>query len=162
MLSDLLDDGVSIDDAYEITEDTFDDAYAEAAAVLIEMDELEAEEEEVIYAALDVLYTDLEAGMTLTEALEANADLYDACEMSTDLQTALDDIYEAIEAGSTVEEAFLLYEDDLEEAVSTAAYLITDVAIQIIEESVQTELFAEQIEDTLANIYASLAAGETL
>ena len=85
MLTDLLDDGVSIDDAYELTEDTFDDAYAEAAAVLIEMDELETEEEEIIYAALDVLYTDLEAGMTLTEALEVNADLYDACEMSNDL-----------------------------------------------------------------------------
>ncbi|MFS8159181.1 MAG: hypothetical protein ACMG6E_03020 [Candidatus Roizmanbacteria bacterium] len=158
----MLDDGVSVDDAYELTEDTFDDAYAEAAAVLIEMDELETYEEELIYAALDLLYTDLENGMTLTEALAVNADLYDACEMSTDLQTALDDIYEAIEAGSTVGDAFLLYADDLDDAVETAAYLITDVAIQIIEEAVQTELFQEQIEDTLESIYASLAAGETL
>jgi type II secretory pathway component PulF len=76
-----------------------------------------------------VLYTDLESGMTLDEALEVNADLYDACEMSTDLEGVLDDIYTAIEAGSTVDEAFELYYDDLEDAVTTAAYLITDVAI---------------------------------
>lgn len=42
-LSDMLDDGVSIDDAYDLTEDIFDDSYAEAAAVLMEMDELETE-----------------------------------------------------------------------------------------------------------------------
>jgi type II secretory pathway component PulF len=43
ILSDMLDDGVSIDDAYDLTEDIFDDAYAEAAAILMEMDELETE-----------------------------------------------------------------------------------------------------------------------
>ena len=83
--------------------------------------------------------------MTLDEALEINADLYDACEMSTDLSGVLDDIYTAIEAGSTVDEAFELYYDDLEDAVTTAAYLITDVAIQIVEDEVQAELFEEQI-----------------
>lgn len=128
-LTNMLEDGVSIDDAYDLTEDTFDDAYAESAAILIEMDELEALEETTIYAALDILYTDLEDGMTLAEALETNADLYDASEISTDLSTVLTDIYEAIEDGSTVKAAFLLYDDDLEDAVTSAAYLIVDVAI---------------------------------
>jgi hypothetical protein len=161
-LTDMLDDGVSIDDAYDLTEDAFDDSFAEAAAVLMEMDALETEEEAIIYAALDVLYTDLEAGLTLDEALETNADLYDACEMSTDLSTTLDDIYTAIEDGYSVDEAFELYYDDLEDAVTTAAYLIVDVAIQIVEDTVQAELFAEQIEATLTTIYACLADGESL
>ncbi len=160
-LTDMLEDGVSIDDAYELTEDDFDDSYAEAAAILIEMDELEGDIETILYAALEILWVDLET-MTLTEALEVNADIYDACEMSVDFETVLDEIYAAIEEGYTVEEAVALYEDDLEDAVTSAAYIITDEAIQIIEAEVAAELFAEQIEITLEAIYASLAAGETL
>jgi hypothetical protein len=79
-LTDILDDGVSIDDAHELTEDIFDDAYPEVAAVLIEIAALETEKETIIYAAIDVLYIDLENGMTLVEALEVNADLCDATE----------------------------------------------------------------------------------
>ena len=161
-LTDMLEDGVSIDDAYELTEDDFDDSYAEAAAILIEMDELEQELETTLYAALDVLYVDLESGMTLTEALEVNADLYDACEMSVDFETVLNEIYVAIEEDYTVEEAVALYEDDLEDAVTAAAYIMVDEAIQIIEEEVQAELFTEQVDVTLESIYAAIAAGETL
>lgn len=126
------------------------------------MEELELEEETIIYAALDVLYTDLESGLTLTEALEVNADLYDAIEMSKDLYGVIDDIIDAIIANSTVEDAFAEYEDDLEIAVTNAASLITDVAIEILGAEVTAKLLDELLQESLDAIYDSLEDGETL
>jgi hypothetical protein len=48
------------------------------------------------------------------------------------LSIVLEEIYESIVAGSSVADAFAEYEDDLESAVTNAAYLITDVAIGLI------------------------------
>jgi hypothetical protein len=132
-LEDMIDDGLSIDDCYELTEDAFDLAYADVAVVLIEMDELETSFEVSIYAALDELYIYLEEGYTLDEVLDLVPDLYDACDMSPDFSSVVTDLYEYIEAGNSVEDAYTYYEDDISSAVTNAGYLMTDVAIQIVE-----------------------------
>lgn len=80
---------------------------------------------EVIEDALDELYVDLAAGLTLTEALVENYALTAAIDYSTDLYDAVYDLWNAIEAGSTFEEAYAEYETELEEATAlAAAYLV--------------------------------------
>jgi type II secretory pathway component PulF len=93
-----------------------------------------AEDTEIeIYVALDYLYLYLEDGYTLTEALAENTYL------TYVIEDVLDEIYAAIEEGSSVKEAVAEYEDDIDSAVITAAYAITDLVVQELEVEVEAD-----------------------
>ena len=135
-VEDLIDEGYSVEATRKITFDDFEAAYEATAEILVWVDELVEETEELIYAALEELYDDLEEGYTLTEALANNTYMTYVIETSSTMQDVLDDIYTAIEAGSTVDDAVTLYEDDLEMAVVAASNLIADVSVDELEEEV--------------------------
>jgi type II secretory pathway component PulF len=88
-----------------------------------------AEDTEIeIYVALDYLYLYLEDGYTLTEALAENTYLTYVIETSSTFEDVLDEIYAAIEEGSSVKEAVAEYEDD-----------ITDLVVQELEVEVEAD-----------------------
>jgi hypothetical protein len=60
-------------------------------------------------------------------------------ETSSTFEDVLEDIYEAIEEGSSVDDAVTEYTDDLDDEVVTAAYAITDIVVQELEDEVESE-----------------------
>jgi hypothetical protein len=119
-----------------LTAESFASAYEETAEILVGVEELAKETEAEIYVALELLYDYLDAGYTLSDALLESAYLTYVVEVSTDLMTILDEAYDSIVAGTSVDDAVTQYEEDIETAVTTAAYAITDLTVQELEEEV--------------------------
>lgn len=118
--------------------------------------------ESLIYYALDLLYQYLEDGYSLTDALAENSYLTYVIEISSSFEDVLDDLYAAIEEGTSVKEAVADYEDDITSSVITAAYAITDLWVQDLEEEVESDTVQITINESLESLGYALEAGFTL
>jgi hypothetical protein len=80
---------------------------------------------------LSALYVDLEGGLTLDEALDNNYSLQAVMESCTDIYDAVYELWDAIDAGSTFDDAYDLYEIDLEDATTTCAEYVVENDIDL-------------------------------
>ncbi|MFS8159179.1 MAG: hypothetical protein ACMG6E_03010 [Candidatus Roizmanbacteria bacterium] len=161
-VEDYIDDGYSIAEIMILTAEDFEAAYESTAIILLGVEELAEDTETEIYAALAELYQYLEDGYTLTEALAANTYLTYVIEISSSFEDVLDEIYTAVEEGSSVKEAVEEYEDDISAAVITAAYAITDLAVQELESEVDSDNMQITINESIEALGYALEAGFTL
>lgn len=75
----------------------------------------------------------------MTDALLENSYLTYVIEVSSTFEDVLDDVYAAIKEGTSVADAVAAYQDDIDSAVITAAYAITDLVVQELEEEVESD-----------------------
>jgi hypothetical protein len=130
---DAIEEGESYTDALAEYETDIEVALDDAVYLIVDItvqsiedDVQETLYEEGIEEALAVLYSDLEDGETLSEALEHNFSLQAAIGVSTDLNVAVYDLWEAIEEGETFTDAYAEYETEIESAVAAAAEYIVE------------------------------------
>ena len=138
-VSDLVNEGADISTIVKDTADIMAAGIEEASEIIVYLEDLVNEESELLDAAILVYYEDIESGLTYIEAMDDNTDLAYAVTVSSELETALHDLYNAIVDGDTFDEAMELYEDSINDAIADAIYLVVDETVQEIEESIAIE-----------------------
>jgi hypothetical protein len=85
-----------------------------------------------------------------------------ACELSDQLDTIIEDFYDYVFAGATIEEAQTVYSTFLEEALVTAVDDVVGVTITKLEYDVQISITEDGIQEALEDLETLLATNETL
>jgi hypothetical protein len=86
-------------------------------------------ETEVLDAAVEQFYDDIESGLSYVDAIINNPELSYALEYSDELEDALIEFYDYILDGATFDEAYAEYEEQIDASITVAVDEVVDLTV---------------------------------